>query len=76
MSVIINILNEAYGGKILTSTFVNDAAKLWNNAPESIKLSKTVYSAKKNIKSYTASLPIWKSNAYFLTFLIHKSCIT
>ena len=53
-----NLLNEAYGGKILTSTFVNDAAKLWNNAPESIKLSKTVYSAKKNIKSYTASLPI------------------
>ena len=53
-----NLLNEAHGGKILTSTFVNDAAKLWNNAPEIIKLSKTVYSAKKNIKIYTASLPI------------------
>ena len=53
-----NLLNEAHGGKILTSTFVNDVAKLWNNAPESIKLSKTVYSAKKNIKMYTASLPI------------------
>ena len=48
----------AHGGKILTSTFINDAAKIWNNAPECIKLSKTVYSAKKNIKMYTATLPI------------------
>ena len=53
-----NLLNEAHVGKILTSTFINDAAKIWNNAPECIKLSKTVYSAKKNIKMYTATLPI------------------
>ena len=47
-----------HGGKILTSTFVNDTAKLWNIAPESIKQSESVYSAKKNIKIYTSSLPI------------------
>ena len=27
----VNQLSEAFGGKILTSTFVNDADKLWNN---------------------------------------------
>ena len=53
-----NQLNEAHGGKIITSTFVNDAAKLWNIAPDSIKQSESIHSAKKNIKIYTTSLPI------------------
>ena len=50
-----NQLNEAYGGKILTSTFVNDAAKLWNKAPDGIKQSDSVYSAKKNKKIHCQS---------------------
>ena len=53
-----NQLKEAYGGKILTSTFVNDAAKLWNIAPDNSKNSNSIYSAKKNIKKYTLGLPI------------------
>ena len=57
-AAVTNQLKEAAGGKILTSTFVNDAAKLWNNAPDCIKRSKSIYSAKRNIKKYTMSLPI------------------
>ena len=54
----VNQLKEAYGGKILTSTFVNDAAKLWNKAPDCIKLSDTIHSVKKNIRDYIITLPI------------------
>ena len=53
-----NNLCEAHGGKILSSTFMNDAAKLWNIAPESIKNCVTVSSVKKQIKLFTATLPI------------------
>ena len=53
-----NKLNEARGGKILNSTCINDAAKLWNNAPESITNCSSLYSIKKHIKAYTATLPI------------------
>ena len=53
-----NQLNEAYGGKILTSTFVSDAAKIWNNAPESIKQCKSLYAVRKLIKNHTLTLPI------------------
>ena len=42
-----NNLCEAHGGKILYSTFINDAAKLWNNGPLSIKSAKTLTAAKK-----------------------------
>ena len=49
---------EAHGGRIITSTFVNDAAKVWNNAPDSIKGCVTIQSVKKQIKQYTATLPI------------------
>ena len=54
----VNQLSEAFGGKILTSTFVNDAAKLWNNAPDTIKQCGTLYAVKKQIKIYTATLPL------------------
>ena len=53
-----NNLSEAYGGKILTSTFVNEAAKLWNIAPDCIKNCVTISSVKKQIKQFTATLPI------------------
>ena len=42
---------------IMTSTFKNDAAKVWNKAPDNIKLSKTLTSAKLEIKKYVFSLP-------------------
>ena len=40
------------------SSFKNDAAKNWNNAPECIKQCKSLYSAKKLIKKYVQALPI------------------
>ena len=40
------------------SSFKNDAAKNWNNAPEIIKQSKTLYSAKTLIKKFVQTLPI------------------
>ena len=43
---------------ITHETFINDASRAWNKAPNSIKSSKPVYSAKKNIKIFVKSLPI------------------
>ena len=40
------------------SSLKNDAAKNWNNAPEIIKQSKTLYSAKTLIKKFVQTLPI------------------
>ena len=36
------------------SAFVNDAAKIWNNAPNSIKQSKSLSGAKREIKKFKA----------------------
>ena len=44
--------------KIQSLTFVNDAAHLWNRAPTAIKDSKTLGSAKKQIKTFIKTLPI------------------
>ena len=38
------------------STFLNDASKIWNKAPLSIKLSDSLYTAKK-IKKFVSQLP-------------------
>ena len=43
---------------IQSQTFINDAAKIWNNAPSDIKECKSIYAAKKQIKIYIQSLPI------------------
>ena len=40
------------------SSFKNDAAKIWNNAPENIKLCKTLLGAKSLIKKFVQNLPI------------------
>ena len=40
------------------STFINDASRLWNNAPSTIKQCKTIYSAKTEIKKFVMSLPL------------------
>ena len=57
-SAVTNNLDEAFDGKILTSTSTNDAAKLWNGAPDSIKNCVSIHSVKKCIKAYTATLPL------------------
>ena len=51
----INIKGQS---KIQSCTFFNDAAHIWNEAPISIRESKTLFSAKKNIKLFVKSLPI------------------
>ena len=47
-------------GKTCTqaSTFINDAAHVWNNAPAAIKNCKSLNSVKKQIKIYVCTLPI------------------
>lgn len=44
--------------KVSKMSFVYDAAKLWNNAPQTIKECKTLLSAKREIKNYCRTLPI------------------
>ena len=39
-------------------TCVSDAIHLWNRSPKSVTESKSVYQAKKEIKSFVKSLPI------------------
>ena len=46
-------LSEPGMTNVLCSTFMSDAAHLWNKAPESIKASTTLYQAKKNIRTYS-----------------------
>ena len=57
-AAVTNRLVEAVGGKIITSTSINDAAKIWNSAPDDIKNCASIYSVKRCIKAYTATLPI------------------
>ena len=40
------------------SSFVNDAANNWNTAPNIIKQSKSLFSAKREIKKFVQTLPI------------------
>ena len=39
-------------------TFINDASRLWNAAPDYIKTFDTIYSAKLAIKKFTKTLPL------------------
>ena len=50
------VLNK--GSTLTNDTFVHDSTKMWNNAPESIKNAKALYSAKAEIKKYCVSLPL------------------
>ena len=43
--------------ELCKKTFLNDAAHIWNVTPDSIKASKSIYSAKKAIKSFVKTLP-------------------
>ena len=41
-----------------SKTFKNDAIRIWNQAPNSIKKCATLYAAKKAVKSFIKTLPI------------------
>ena len=45
-------------GLKLQSTFYSDAARLWNKLLNAIKNSKSLFSAKKEIKKFIWTLPI------------------
>jgi hypothetical protein len=51
-------LIETGMSRITKASFVGDATRIWNKAPKSITEAKTVYMAKKAIKSYCRTLPI------------------
>ena len=51
-------LIESGISKKATSTFINDSTRAWNKAPTTIKQCKTLYSAKKQIKSFVKTLPV------------------
>ena len=40
------------------STFINDAARVWNSAPQAIKNCKSTSTVKKQIKIFVRSLPV------------------
>ena len=39
-------------------TFINDSARVWNRAPQSIRICSSLYSAKKEIKKFVKTLPV------------------
>ena len=49
---------ESAKSKTTQSAYNNDAKKLWNKAPQSIKGSTSLQMAKKAIKTFVKSLPI------------------
>ena len=51
-------LEEGGKTRALSQCFTRDAAKVWNQAPEAIKKSRTLQGAKKEIKAYCKTLPI------------------
>ena len=52
-----NLLETGASHKAL-KTFINDSTRVWNRAPQKIKMCKSLYSAKKEIKIFIKSLPI------------------
>ena len=53
-----SLLKTVGRSKIAESTFINDAAKIWNEAPLEIKNCKSLFTAKKEIKKYIKTLPL------------------
>ncbi len=51
-------LTEAGRSTRAKKSFMCDAAKVWNKAPEKIRASKTLTTAKKAIRDHCKSLPI------------------
>ena len=44
--------------ELSSRTFINDATRVWNQAPIELKMCETIYSAKKEIKKFVKTLPI------------------
>ena len=44
--------------ELVQSTYLSDTCKAWNIVPQNIKDCKTIWAAKKAIKSFVADLPI------------------
>ena len=57
-SVINPHLAEMGKTKIASSTFINDAARVWNHTPQKIKDCKSKHIVKKEIRKYVKTLPI------------------
>ena len=51
-------LVQTKGSTLTNDSFIYDATRLWNMAPESIKMSKSLLSAKAEIKKFCVSLPL------------------
>ena len=54
----IRYLEEKKLSNSSSRTFINDAIHIWNQAPMTIKSCSTIYSAKKEIKSFVLSLSL------------------
>ena len=50
-------LYERSGSDKMKSTFINDAIVAWNKAPNNLRVSKTLFSAKRQIKTFVRTLP-------------------
>ena len=53
-----NNIPETAKSKLTQSSFNKDAKKLWNKAPQNIKMCHSIQTAKKAIKSFVKSLPL------------------
>ena len=53
-----NRLREVGKSDLVQRTCISDAIRVWNRAPEKIKNSKSLYTAKKEIKTFAKTLPI------------------
>ena len=51
-------IKEIRHSSLSSTTFINDAARLWNLAPHSIRECCSIYAAKKQIKLFASTLPI------------------
>ena len=44
--------------ELTRKTCISDAIRVWNNAPNKVTASQSVYQAKKEIKAFVRTLPI------------------
>ena len=59
--------------KLQMQSFFNDAARIWNLAPNQIKECKSIGTVKQCIKTFVKTLPIWYDlTKMFPIFLIYK----
>ena len=51
-------LAEEGSSNLIVNSYIGDATRLWNKAPDAIKMSLTLNSAKTDIKNFILTLPI------------------